>query len=329
MMQLFDKIYGDLFYRLYVVTLNPLGFRQFDILRLFLLLIVLYMMLRIGYSFIFTAYLRKCFPEYTNKENPRLFAVMNDVTVKMNLVLRPSLHRFSDARPLVFTAGFVKPAIFISPALLAQLDIEELRSILLHELAHIKRLDNLRALLWDSFSILLIALSIILFSLEYLCTIGYSLVLLLITLMLFAAMRLVYNGFIRFIRERNCDDYCVRNTNEPMHLASSLVKVWEFGNKVPEHNFVFKFRYSGFMYLNTSLERRLRRLIDYKENKAYYAIKRVIKNILLLLLFGLTAGIIRFHSLNRNFYWNYWGHKGTPYSHLCCDQCLDYHLKRK
>lgn len=49
--------------------------------------------------------------------------------------------------PEAFTAGYLRPWVGLSEGLLARLDQEELRAVLLHELAHLRRRDPLRLLL--------------------------------------------------------------------------------------------------------------------------------------------------------------------------------------
>lgn len=62
------------------------------------------------------------------------FPFLEDVTV------------FEDRLPLAFTAGFFKPRIFVSTALLDALDEKELRAVVLHESYHQESKDPLKGL---------------------------------------------------------------------------------------------------------------------------------------------------------------------------------------
>ncbi len=54
---------------------------------------------------------------------------------------------FADKRPVAFTAGLIRPRIFLSSALRDLLDEEELRAVVVHESGHLEARDPLRTLL--------------------------------------------------------------------------------------------------------------------------------------------------------------------------------------
>lgn len=109
----------------------------------------------------------------------------------------PALLAVADPTPRAMTAGFFRPTVILSTALLETLDEDEQTVVLVHELAHIRRGDP--AITW----LLLWLLDLICFS----------------PAAWYACRRLLAN------REYRCDDLAVAWTGQRYHLASSLIKV--------------------------------------------------------------------------------------------------------
>jgi len=109
-----------------------------------------------------------------------------------------------DLLQLAFTHGLFRPRVYISSGLIHHLTRSELNGVILHELYHKRHRDPLRffllSLLRDTF---------------FYIPIGYYL------------LRLLHS-----LRERAADDAAVSKMDEPVGLASALVKIARFGNKM-------------------------------------------------------------------------------------------------
>ncbi len=70
----------------------------------------------------------------------RLF---NDLIAKLD-IKNVSLSMINSSNPLAFNVGVFKPIVYLSRNLMEILEIDELKSVILHELVHIKRRDNIK-----------------------------------------------------------------------------------------------------------------------------------------------------------------------------------------
>lgn len=121
---------------------------------------------------------------------------LNALRRQLQIVKHVSLH-VSERIKVPVTAGFIKPIILLPVAMVARLSPEQVESILLHELAHIKRLDYL----WN---ILQKVIESILF----------------------------FNPFVWLIvkeihkeREYCCDEIVVSKTSDPLTYAKALLQL--------------------------------------------------------------------------------------------------------
>jgi Zn-dependent protease with chaperone function len=118
---------------------------------------------------------------------------------KQMRVRAPAVRLWHGKHPVAATCGFWRPALLLSPWLIAHLDADELEAVLAHELAHIVRRDNqcdwLALILRDAF--------------------GYL-----------PMSRRCYRR-LRQHQELACDDLAVAVTHHPLALASALAKVWQ------------------------------------------------------------------------------------------------------
>lgn len=106
--------------------------------------------------------------------------------------------RFIDSDvPIAYTDGFFKPSIHLSRGLASALDDAQLRGVLAHEYAHVKRRDNLAIFL---------ALAVRDF------------------LFVFPLSHLLFGVFMRE-KEHAADDLAVELTGDPVGLAEAIVKV--------------------------------------------------------------------------------------------------------
>ncbi len=133
--------------------------------------------------------------------NKLLNQIVSALSGKLNLVKTPSVFVSSKiCSPIV--NGVIKPAVIIPLALLTGLSRGQLEIIVLHELAHLKRLDPVFKLLQS---------------------LGETL--------------LFFNPFIRLIakeidieREKCCDDIVVEETGNKILYANTLLKVAEYSH---------------------------------------------------------------------------------------------------
>ncbi|MBE0713573.1 MAG: M56 family metallopeptidase [Candidatus Aminicenantes bacterium] len=119
-----------------------------------------------------------------NKDVAR-FSFLENVTV------------FEDHLPLAFTAGFLKPRVFISTKLVDILDEKELRAVILHESHHQRSKDPLKGLVVSFISDFLFFLPV--------------------------------SGFLKktfhLTSELTADAYSINSQVDPLDLVSSLLKV--------------------------------------------------------------------------------------------------------
>lgn len=129
-------------------------------------------------------------------EDPRWVEKLDALTSKLQIAKRVGLH-ISYKITVPVTAGFIKPIILLPFAMVNRLTPEQVESILLHELAHIKRND-------------------------YLWNIGQKVM----------ESILFFNPFVWLIakeihkeREYCCDEIVVSNTSDPITYAKALLQL--------------------------------------------------------------------------------------------------------
>jgi bla regulator protein BlaR1 len=96
-------------------------------------------------------------------------------------------------------AGYLQPIVFMPIAAYTYLSVDEVKALLLHELAHIKRNDYVVNLIQQA----------------------------ILTILFFNPMVWLINRSINNEREKSCDDIVVQHTGQPLLYAQTLVKVQE------------------------------------------------------------------------------------------------------
>ncbi|MBX7150966.1 M48 family metalloprotease [bacterium] len=239
---------------------------------------------------------------------------MLSVASAMKFHINPDLRIITNEIP-VFTAGLLKPVIFITPLVLRNLNEWELRQVLAHELVHVKRRDNLRKFLqkvmattfltWISYAI---SLAIFYRALdERFDFAGLMLSVLLAQIMILFFNRYVEPAFVLFY-EQTCDEIVSKVFNRPLELASALVKVWNLslGNEMAVPVIASS--------ATASLEKRLDRLIHQGKGNRFVRYRRMIIG---LVVIAIGIWIIKFHSENQ-LEWSTGHGKRT---HLCYSGC--------
>jgi bla regulator protein BlaR1 len=115
------------------------------------------------------------------------------------------LLRFSEKISVPVMFGYLKPVILLPLSLMSRLDIQQLETILLHELAHIKRNDYF----WNLLQMVME------------------------TLMFFNPAAWFLARMIRLEREHRCDDYVLKITKTPLPYAHALLLLEENRMSVP------------------------------------------------------------------------------------------------
>lgn len=114
----------------------------------------------------------------------------------------PEIKVLTDEKPIAFTAGLIKPKIYLSEGLIKALTIKELEAVILHELAHVERKDN-------------IAIFSMLFLRDFLFMLPLA--------------HFLFRVYIRE-KENAADDFAVKLMKEPSYLASALLKLVRLNN---------------------------------------------------------------------------------------------------
>lgn len=168
------------------------------------------------------------------------------ISLKNRLTLKVPVQLFISVKAQVpMVIGFFKPIILMPAATMAQLSPEQLESILLHELAHIKRYD-------------------------YLVNILQTIV---ETILFFNPFVWMISSNIRQEREHCCDDLVLEHSCDPLYYATALSTVASHTGTV-----------AGFVVAATGssnlLFNRIKRIMEMKKNPFSYS--RMIAAILIV-----------------------------------------------
>lgn len=199
------------------------------------------MLLRLCSGFLHLVSLKQKFTASPNIDLVNLFYSLKE---KLNLESKVELLISLKARvPMVI--GFIKPLILLPAVSIAQLSIEQLETILLHELAHIKRND-------------------------YLINILQTIV---ETILFFNPFVWLISAIIRREREHCCDDMVLVHTREPLNYATALAALAAY----PGNASGLLVAASGHSY---PLFHRIKRILEMKKNPFSYS--RMVAAILII-----------------------------------------------
>jgi Zn-dependent protease with chaperone function len=214
--------------------------------------------------------LRRRSPVYGRDEFSALYDLYREAGELVGLRRLPPLHRHADADPLAFTTGCFRPAVFLAPALVRALGTDELRAVLVHELVHVRRCDNLRALLGSLLPIgalVLVLQAAALYALsrvEQQLGFAHAGLIAAAVLTLLWTFRSVAWPRAVFRRELSCDDQVVDVLQNPLVVAASLVQVWRLQRALPRRRGARLIHAHALLRPGPSAEERVRRLIDYR-----------------------------------------------------------------
>ncbi len=298
---------------------NPTQCDTVALLRLFTLTLFAIFLIKLVVHLIIFYRLRRRLPRYLEEKHPRLFSAYREAAQKVKLWRRPHLYEFSNERPLVFTIGSLKPAIFMASATVEKLAPEELEAVLVHELTHIKRHDNLLIWLWEIFFVAIPVLIVQIFAISFIFSIQNSVYAILGTLIFITMFKAFLWRRILFLRELSCDDLAVDAIKDPLILASSLINVWRLEKTLPEHRWR-----SGFAFAQTllpaysTLEIRAQRLVTYRRPWFKFFLGKAGRVVAIALVIFSAAFLWRFNSIHNNLHFIVGHGKGL---HFCSDQC--------
>ncbi len=209
----------------------------------------------------------------------------------------PEIYEFSQTRPLIYTAGIIKPSIFISCSFTDKLSQEELQTVLAHELNHIKRKDALWLKIFE-FSTLFFPVFTVLVLGQYLIYFKLS-SLLCFSIALFLNILILTKGkaLFVFLREITCDDNTVSCTGDPLLLASTLIKVWKIGRELSVYNYKYSFQFISSIILSPlRFNSRIKRLINYKKPVFTRIIEKSFLTGFSIILFVLSSFLVYTYS---------------------------------
>ena len=199
-------------------------------------------------------------------QSSRLFAIYERAAVELGVRRLPALLVSREAIAPLFIAGLCRPFIVIDAHVARRASADELRVGLLHELAHYRRGDNVRAAFVGPLTAAALALTAGAVALQMSFAHAYfrfGLAALPLLAMLppiaFVLVRFV-DGRLALRREVACDDETVRATGDPLLVASALLSfatpsASKPGAMQPRHACVVSSR---------NVETRVRRLVAYR-----------------------------------------------------------------
>ncbi|GAW93753.1 M56 family metallopeptidase [Calderihabitans maritimus] len=134
----------------------------------------------------------------SDKKYPEVFAVLQQLADKLRIA-PPRVVVASGLGYDAFTIGWLRPVIVLSRQLIESIDTDELEAVLAHELAHVRRRDNLTN--WIA---------------------GV-----LRDLMFFTPVAFWSYAILRDEKEKAADDLAVNITGKPLVYGATLIKIWK------------------------------------------------------------------------------------------------------
>jgi Zn-dependent protease with chaperone function len=242
-----------------------------DVARALTLLLCAAAVARMGANWIADRRLRRRSPVYGPDEFSGLYDLYREAGTRVGVKRLPPLHRHADERPLAFTTGCFRPAVFVAPAVIRSLGTDELRAVLVHELVHVRQRDNLRAWLGSllpagALVVLLqaAALYVMFFQMELHFGFAQAGLLVAAVLALLWTFRSVVWPRVVFRRELSCDERVVEAVQDPLVVAASLVQVWRLQRALPRRRGARWIHAHPLLRTRPSVEARVRRLMDYR-----------------------------------------------------------------
>ncbi|MGZ5551955.1 MAG: M56 family metallopeptidase, partial [Nitrososphaeraceae archaeon] len=201
---------------------SPLFYSNIDTIILLIIFLCILTILLIRWSYLFLFYKRLAYEEkVTEAEIPDIYKILRHYADKFN-IHTPQINLTYRNYFSPFVIGIKKPVIVISPVLLDILTYEEKEILLNHELAHIRRHDNLISWLSLIFK----------------------------DLLFFNPFAYIAYHLIKFEQEKGCDNLILKFSGiSPKIIAASVLNIIlkiKTMNKKSDRNFLF-IQSSGFV----------------------------------------------------------------------------------
>ncbi len=278
---------------------NPSQCSTVDILRMITIPLFVIFVIKLVVHLVVFYRMKKKFSRLSEGTNPDLFRVYRGAAQKAKIRRLPPLYQFSNERPLVFTIGSLKPAIFLAPSVAEKMPREELDAVLVHELTHIKRQDNFLFWLLEVLFVSIPILVIQLFALSFVFNVQNSLYAIAGALLVVTLVRAVLWKRILFLREVSCDDLSVDAIKDPLILASSLVNVWRLGRSVPRYRWHRGLAFAQTLLpAATNLDSRVRRLIKYRRPWLKFFLGKAVRFVAVFLAVFSAGFLWQFYSVH-------------------------------
>ncbi|MCI0694843.1 DUF3887 domain-containing protein [candidate division KSB1 bacterium] len=286
-----------------ILLANPVHCSAVDLLRLFTFTLFVIFLIKLLLHLVVFYRLRRRFTKYSEATHPALFKLFQAAAQKTGVRRLPTLYQFSNERPLVFTIGSLRPAIFLAPQLAEKLPPEELETALAHELTHIKRHDNLLVWLLEIFFAAIPLLVVQVFAIGFVFSIANSVYAILGALAGLTVFKAFLWKRILFWRELSCDDLTVDAIKNPLLLASSLINVWRIGKVLPRHRWQAGLAFAQTLLpVAVSLEFRAQRLIDYRRPRLKFFLGKVARVAAVVFVMLSATFLWRFYSDHRHLH---------------------------
>ncbi|MFQ5605694.1 MAG: M56 family metallopeptidase [bacterium] len=276
---------------------NPSGCGTVELLRLFSFTLIAVFALKLGAHLLIFNYLKRKFSRYSVRSHPELFRLYERSAQIMILKKLPALFAFENVRPLVFTIGSLRPAIFLAPALVNKLKSDELEAIFVHELTHIKRRDNLLVWFLEIFFLAIPILFIQVFAISFVFSVQNSVYAILGTLVGLTVFKAFVWKRILFLRELSCDDLSVDKIKDPLILAASITNVWRLAKSLPRYRWQTGLAFTQTLLPATMrLETRVQRLLNYKRPWFKFFLGKALRVAAVLFILSTSIFLWQFYS---------------------------------
>lgn len=242
-------------------------------------------------------WLKKRFELYGNGGDTGLNTILQRAVSGLQLARTPDVFKFSNARPLLFTIGTLRPVIFMAPVLLEKLTDDELEAALTHELVHIKRSDTVLKWILEAVLIAIPVFIIQFFAVNFIFSTYYSNIAVIAALALIFVFRFVLWKPILFLRELSCDDLAIRHGADPVDLASSLIQTLRISKNLPRFRWQYGLAFTQQLLPSTVfIKYRIQRLLNYRAPRLKFLIGKGFRLVTVAILVGISVFLGRFYS---------------------------------
>ncbi|MDJ0842495.1 MAG: M56 family metallopeptidase [Acidobacteriota bacterium] len=295
-MNLFTGLQNELAVN-YAVLWRSLGeCGLFDGIRMLSLALFAVLVARLGLQFLYLSRLNRASTAAPRSENNDLWTQYRDLASAMGLKQAPPLYFYHHARLPAFTLGVFKPRVFLSPRFMDRLDREERGAVLAHELGHVARRDNLVVWVLETWFAAAPLFAVVLLGHRIFASWAACVLFLGFTLAGMAGWRLLMRGWYKNRCEHACDDHAISRGTQPLVLASSLVKAWEWMRALGGSDTRLPVMHA-LLLGRSCLERRVTRLVDYRKPNLTRKLETFSRAAGLVLMLSAGVFLFRYHVL--------------------------------